>query len=199
MPVVYTNRKGITYHLCRGVTKTGKPRYYFAREPKGEPVEEVPEGWKISESVNGIVSLVRERPAQIRPEEVESVESMVRRHPKSRNYRVAVKENRIEIYERAGLSADELISVMRGAGLLELGQADRLEDALGDTLDRRAQFTPVLRFTLVDAENRTFRIERMCYRSSVDGWIDVGSLGQVDRLARQMVPTLGSDRFFELF
>lgn len=198
MPVIYTNRKRVTYYLCRGVTKTGKPRYHFAREPKGEPVEEIPEGWKISESVNGIVSLVRERPAQIRPQEVESVESMVRRHPKSRNYRVAVKDNRIEIYERAGPAVDELISGLRGAGLLELGQVGRLEDALEDTLDRRAQFTPVLRFTLVDAENRTFCAERMCYRSSIDGWIDVGSLGQVDQLARQMVPTLGTDRFFEL-
>jgi hypothetical protein len=36
MPITYTNRKGVTYHLCRGVTKTGKPRYYFAREPKSD-------------------------------------------------------------------------------------------------------------------------------------------------------------------
>ena len=67
MPVTYTNWRGVTYYLCRGVTKTGKPRYYFARQPKGEPVEEIPEGWKISESVNGVVSLMKDRPAQIRP------------------------------------------------------------------------------------------------------------------------------------
>jgi len=40
MPVTYTNRKGHTYYLCQGVTKTGKSRYYFAREPRGEPVED---------------------------------------------------------------------------------------------------------------------------------------------------------------
>ena len=93
MSVTYTNRKGRTYHLCQGVTKTGKPRYYFARESKGEAVEEIPAGFRISESVNGIVSLVRDRPPQIRPEEVAAVEAALRRHPKSRNYRVAVKLN----------------------------------------------------------------------------------------------------------
>ncbi len=44
MPVSYTNRKGLTYTLYRGQTKTGKPRYYFGREgqSQGEPVMEHP-------------------------------------------------------------------------------------------------------------------------------------------------------------
>jgi len=42
MTVTYTNRKGITYYLCRGINKRGRPYYYFAREVKGEPVEETP-------------------------------------------------------------------------------------------------------------------------------------------------------------
>jgi hypothetical protein len=33
MPVTYTNRKGVTYTLCRTTTKTGKARYVFVREP----------------------------------------------------------------------------------------------------------------------------------------------------------------------
>ncbi len=102
MPVTYTNRKDVTYYLCQGVTKTGRPRYYFAREPQGDPIEQIPEGYTISESINGIVSLVKARPAQILPEEIAAVESAVRRHPKSRNYRAGVKQNRIEVYERAG-------------------------------------------------------------------------------------------------
>jgi hypothetical protein len=93
MPVTYTNRKGLIYYLCRGVTKTSKPRYYFAREIKDEPVEEIPPEYTISESVNGVVSLVKDRPALIRPEETAAVEAAVQRHPKNRNYRVRVKAN----------------------------------------------------------------------------------------------------------
>jgi hypothetical protein len=194
MPVTYTNRKGITYYLCRGVTKTGKPRYYFAREPKGEPVEQIPEGFKISESVNGIVSLVRDRPALIQPEEVAAVEAAVRRHPKAHQYRVNVKHNRIEVYEQVGLDAEELAAALAQDGLDMPGLADRLRP----TMERRAQFTPVLRFILVDEEQRTFHVERWCYLGSIDDWIDVGPMGTVDRLARHWIPRLGTDRFFEV-
>jgi hypothetical protein len=195
MTVTYTNWRGVTYYLCRGATKTGKPRYYFTREPKGEPVEQIPEGWKISESVNGVVSLVKDRPAQIRLEEVEAVEAAVRRHPKSHNYRVNIKHNRIEVYERVGPAPDELVAGLREVGLLVPGRADRL----WESLERRARFTPVLRFIIADAEQRTFRTERWCYLGSIDDWIHVGPMGPVDRLAHHWVPKLGTDALFEVF
>ena len=72
MPINYTNRKGQTYTLYRGQTKSGKPRYYFGREgqSQGEEVTEIPAGYTISESVNGVVSLVKDkdRPSLIQPE-----------------------------------------------------------------------------------------------------------------------------------
>ena len=42
------------------------------------------------------------------PQEVPTVDAAIARHPKSRNYRVAVKRNRIEVHERIGPGADEL-------------------------------------------------------------------------------------------
>jgi hypothetical protein len=56
----------------------------------------------------------------------------------------------------------------------------------------------VLRFTLADAERRVFRAERWCYLGSIDDWIDIGGWGPVDQLPSQMIPRLGTDRFFEL-
>jgi hypothetical protein len=195
MPVTYTNRKGVTYYLCRGVTKTGKPRHYFAREIKGEPVDEIPEGYKISESVNGIVSLARDRPSRILPDEIAWVEASVKRHPKAHNYRVSARHDRIDIYERVGPDPDELIAEFGlMSGLLSV-QADRLREQR----DRHAQFTPVLRFILADAERRTFRVERWCYLGSIDDWINVGSMGPVAQLAREWIPKLGTDRLFEVY
>ena len=195
MPITHTNRKGVTYHLCRTATKTGKPRYVFAREPRGEPVEEIPEGWRVSESINGIVSLVKDRPQKIQPEEIAAVEAVVQRHPKARNYRVSVKHDRIEIYESSGPDPDELISGLRGGGMLFPGREGGLRAFLG----RGARFTPVMRFILADEERRDFRAQRWCYRGSIDDWIDVGSIEPVDRLARQLIKTLGTDAFFGLF
>ena len=77
MPVNYTNRKGQTYTLYRGQTRSGKPRYYFGYpgQDKDEPVTELPPGYTISESVNCVVSLVKNKdlPSPIRPEEVARV------------------------------------------------------------------------------------------------------------------------------
>src|SRR5205085_8457346 len=129
MPVSYTNRKGVTYTLYRGQTRTGKPRYYFGRpgQDQGEPVTELPSGYTISESVNGVVSLVKDRPALIQPEEAAAIEAAVQQHPKARQYRVAVKHDRIEIYEQFGPDYDALFSELQVGGLSIPGLAERLQ------------------------------------------------------------------------
>ena len=196
MPVTYTNRKGLIYYLCRGLTKTGKPRYYFAREIKDEPVEAMPPGYTISESVNGIVSLVKDRPVLIWPEEIAAVEAAVKRHPKGRNYRVSAKHNRIDVYERVGPDVEDLAAALSYEGLLNPGLVGRLQAEE----ERHGRFTAVLRFTLrlADAEKRTFGVQRMCYLGSVDDWIDLSISGPLERLARELIPKLGTDRFFDL-
>ena len=194
MPMTYINRKGITYYLCRGVTKTGKPRYYFTREPKDEPVEQIPDGFAISESVNGIVSLVKARPMQLLPQEIAAVEAALARHPKKRNYRINVRPDQIEVYQLAGPDPDNLLASLDREGLLFGGAADRIRA----TLDQHAQFSPIMRFTLIDADRRKFGAERMCFLGSIDDWIDI-DYGPLDRLARKLIPKLGTDAFFELF
>jgi hypothetical protein len=198
MPVSYTNRKGVTYTLYRGQTRTGKPRYYFGRpgQGQGELVTELPPGYTISESVNGVVSLVKDRPAVIQPEEVAAVEAAVRQHPQARRYRVAVKGNRIEVYEQVGPDYNELVSHLHIPGLSRPGLAEELR-ALEE---RHAQYTPVLRFTLLDPKQRRFGSERMCYLGSIDGWLELyGHTGPVAKLARELIPTLGTEQFFELW
>jgi hypothetical protein len=195
MPVTYTNRKGKTYVLCQGTTKTGKLRYYFARESKGEPIDATPEGYEIRENVNGLVSLAKARPQKILPEEVAAVEAALKRHPRPHNYRLDVKHNQIVIYERVGLDVEDLLSGMGSLGQLFSHRAGELQESL----DRHAQFSPVLRFTLHDEENRSFHAERWCYRGSIDDWIYVSSSSSVKEMARKLIPTLGSDAFFELY
>jgi hypothetical protein len=195
VPIIYTNRKGFNYFLNKGVTKTGKPRYYFAREPKGEPVDEIPQGYQIDESVNGIVSLVKDRPRPILPKESAFVETALKRHPKARNYRVAVKNDQIIIYEAVGGDMDNLRTILGSAGL---NIAD-VEERLQSEFDRYNQFTPVMRFILDDQETREYHVERWCYLGSVDDWIYSGHSGKIDLLAKKLTPKLGTDDFYELY
>src|SRR6267154_1485079 len=148
MPVNYTNRKGLTYTLYRGQTKTGKPRYYFGRvgQGQGESVTELPPGFTISESVNGVVSLVKERPSLIQPEEMAAIEAAVQQHPEARRYRVAVKHDRIEIYEQVGPDYEALLGELQMVALSRQGLAERLQAEE----ERYARYEPVLRFILLD-------------------------------------------------
>ncbi len=82
--------------------QNGKPRYYFAKEHKGEPIDKVLQGYEIEESINRIVSLVKSHPKLIPYEEGVCVENALARHPKARNYRIAVKNDQIIIYEGIG-------------------------------------------------------------------------------------------------
>src|SRR5438067_7691583 len=177
MPVSYTNRKGVTYTLYRGLTRTGKPRYYFGRpgQDQGEPVTELPSGYTISESVNGVVSLVKDRPALIQPQEVATVEA--------RRYGVAVKGNRIEVYEEVGPDYNALVSELHIPGLSRPGLAEELR-ALEE---HHAHFTPVLRFTLLDPKQRRFGSERMSSLGGIDDWLELGQTGPVTELARALI------------
>jgi hypothetical protein len=197
MPISYTNRKGVTYTLYRGQTRTGKPRYNFGRADKGqgEPVMELPSGFTISESVNGVVSLVKDRPSLIQPEEVAAIKAVMDKHPQATRYRVVVKHDRIEIYENAGPDFDSLLDDLHIYSPSRLGLAERLYA----TEECYAHYAPVLRFILLDPEQRRFGAERMCYRSSVNGWLKLVHTGPLTQLARTLIPTLGTEQFFELY
>ena len=156
-------------------------------------MEEIPDGYEISESVNGIVSLVRERVQKLLPEEVAAVEEAVRRHPRARNYRVNVRHDRIEVCEKAGLDLDDLLSSLKELGCRTEGRQAGLQRVLDD----RAQFPPVLQFIREHEETRVYRAERWCYSGNIDGWLFVDT-GPMEQMARRMIPTLGTDAFFEL-
>lgn len=97
------------------------------------------------------------------------------RHPKGHNYRVGVKDNRIEVYERVGPDVAELVNRLAGARFRAPGLLERLRADQG----RSARFTRILRFILRDAYQRIYGVQRMCYLGSIDDWIDLYQSGPV--------------------
>jgi hypothetical protein len=194
MPVTYTNRKGKTYILCKGTTKTGKPRYYFSPDPKGEIMDHIPEGYEIRENVNGQVSLAKIRPALITQAERAAVERAIAKHPKARNYRLDVKQKHIIVYENIGPDMEDLFEIFQEIIPISRSRAEELRGQQ----EQFSEFSPVLRFILADPQQRTFRVERMTY-SGMGGWRRLYSYsGDIKELAPKLIPRLGTDRFFEL-
>jgi hypothetical protein len=195
MSVTYTNRKNVTYYLGQTVTKTGKPRYTFSREPAKQPVEQVPEGWEISESVNGVDTQAKAKPKLILADELAVVAAQLRRLPKAARYRCEAKTNQIVIYEIVRPDMTKMIADMIKQGMLiSPREAQRLSQLEEDY----AHFSAVMRFTLANPERRRFLAERMVYRGE-GYWMGVGQEGSIFELATRLVPTLGTEEFFELW
>jgi len=73
------------------VTKAGTVRYFFSKSAAQITLEGNPASHHIEESVNGVVSLVKDRKQIIQPEEIQVIETALRNHAKGNNYRVSAK------------------------------------------------------------------------------------------------------------
>ena len=199
MPVTYTNRKGRTYYLCQGVTKKGKPRYFFSREQKDNTVDKIPDGYEIRESVNGTVSLAISRPIEILENESRAVQTALRGHPKARRYREDVKHNQITIYESVGPDLMELLPKLTDA----MGASPQRKSEIAKLIQEEehlfSQFTMIMRFILTDREKRLFKAQRMCFLGSEESWIDIEVDKPIEKLSATLIPMLGTPDFFQLF
>jgi hypothetical protein len=185
MPVTHVNRERDTYYLHAGSTKTVKRRYWFSKSSEGDLVESMPEGYEIYENPGGQVFLRKIVPQVVIPAEVAAVQEGVRRYAPGQNCIVDVQREHIVVYhaERVALDLERF-----GFGVRELTVSCR-------------NYMKVMRFTLVDETNRRYRVQRWCFRGSIDRWIDLwssGSEGKLSDLVKRFCPHIGQDSFFDL-
>ena len=115
-----------------------------------------------------------------------------------RSFKTVARTAGQQLARLAGLKCREwepIVSELQMAGLSIPDLAERLQAQE----ERYAHYTPVLRFILLDPRQREFGAERMCYRGSIDGWLELAQTGPVAKLARALIPTLGTDQFYELW
>ncbi len=182
--VAHTNRLGDTYYLHEGRTKTGKPRYFFARDAAAA-IATIPEGFEISESINGQVSIRRKR-APIDPipdADVRAVETERARHVHLQHHKVRAADGEIVIY-----APDTSPDVYRRHGGLFVSEQTMAE------LMARARYSPVMKFV---RDGRGYVVHRMTYRGE-GGWSWELASGPIAQLAKRFVKPIGTDDFFEL-
>lgn len=124
------------------------------------------------------------------------VEKAIRRHPKSENYRAAIKKNQILVYERQGPDVDRILEIFTKFTLIPPGELRR---QVKEKLIEGAQYSPIMRFNLKDPRERTFEVERWCFLGKIEDWIDIWQPGKLDDLVKKLIPKLGTDAFFDLY
>ncbi len=188
MAITYTSRTGKTYYLHTGPKRGGGIQYYFSSKATGTLAEHLPKGFEVYESVNGQVYLRRQQPKLIRDSEVDCVRRRIASPRGVHRYKIEVRGNVLTVHE----SSSDFGFLREFAAPFALPRTD-------DLAERFAHYQPVLRFALVDADQRLFASERYCFRGSVDDWISIGLPGKLEKLAGQFLKHLGQESFYELF
>lgn len=193
MAMEYVNRKGDTYYLQQGKTRTGKPNYYFAKRLKAAGLDEIPDGYELYECPETAKVYVRKvRVTAISPMERELLEEAIVRLAGIEHALVDVEADALVVHlsNTEDESLDETCEVF-GVRPHMLGRAR-------EYLLRRANYQKMMRFTLVDADERLFTTERWCFRGSIDDWLPIGRPELLERALERFVPHLGKESFFEL-
>jgi hypothetical protein len=184
----YTDRHGGAWYLHEGRTKTGKPRYFVAREVGEGACAALPAGMELRESINGVDSVAKiDRNAAVIPAgDVELVRAELARHKHLWKCTAAAERGVLVVYQAEGISGAELFGIAR---LFGLGT-----DGL-DVGSPRRRYSAVMKFT-PEAKPGVYSLSRYVYRG--DGswhWLDHGPLAG---LAKKYLRHIGTDAFYEL-
>ncbi len=190
--LTYRNRRGHIYYLHQRVTKKGAPKYFFAKTIGDGALAEMPTGFEVAESINGVVSVRRTTGSSVISEaDVQLVRDELDKLPHLSRHVVERKGDAILVYEpEGGFSGRDIGAVARELGVFH----SRLE-AFAERHPTR--YTPVMKFEpeLVGKPG-TYAAFRMTYRGS-GGWMLL-SAGMLGPLARKLLPHIGRESFFEL-
>jgi hypothetical protein len=190
MAIEHVSRKGETYYLHEGRTKTGKPKFYFSRKQEGTLAAAVPAGYEVYENPNAQVLLRKILPKLVTDEEVATVERGVRELAKLPYFLIDVKGPSIVVHLPNGD-----IAFLEGIAAPWL-RRDPAE--LHRRLQKCLSYSPMMRFTLVDEKARQFAVCRWCFRGSIDDWFPLAASGDLETQVAKYCRHLGRDSFYEL-
>jgi hypothetical protein len=166
MAVHHVNRRDQTYYLHQGITKTGKPKYFFSKKSEGNLADGIPDSFEVYENPNAQVFLRKIQPKLITDEEVALVDQGMKQFSEVKYYLIDVKKDTIIIYE-AAQDVDALIELF---GIFPRAQEKGVQSILAKALS----YSPIMQFVLIDEDRRTFITQRYCFRGSIDDWINIG-------------------------
>lgn len=186
MTIKHVNRRGQSFYLHCSPTKSGGTKYSFSKEKAGAAVEAIPEGYEIYENPNGRVFLRKIQPKIITDEEIVLVERGIKKFSKLKYFQVEAKKETIIIY-LPNQDVDALADFTKF-----FGKADK---SFIETLIR---YSPMLKFVLLDEEDRIFGAQRFCFLGSIDDWVDIGKWDTLGNLVKEYAKHLGQESYYSL-
>ena len=196
-PLCHRSRRGVAYYLHKGATKRGLARFFFAKTIGEGSLVEMPKGYEIAESINGVVSVRKVTPGSrlIPPADADVVRDALALEPHLRGCAVEVKGDAIIIFEpeRGRPGPDEMRAFARELGVLGQRIAARFEAKATS-----GRYTPVMKFERAFVgDTGQYLAFRRTYRGE-GGWLPL-SHGPLATIVGKYVHHIGRESFFELF
>ena len=190
MAVTWKNRKEDIYYLHEGRTKTGKHKYYFSKSDKEMIANDIPDGYEIYENPNAHVFLRKKLISLIKDDELNFVEKGVRQYAGLINYIVDRKERTLTVF----LPDQNLEGLKPDSQRFALISTEKLNNIF----DKFLTYSPMLRFTLENEDQREFMVKRFCFLGSIDNWIYLESSSSLKDMVKKYCKYLGKESFFDL-
>ena len=190
MAVTWKNRKEDIYYLHEGRTKTGKHKYYFSKSDKEMIANDIPDGYEIYENPNAHVFLRKKLISLIKDDELNFVEKGVRQYAGLINYIVDRKERTLTVF----LPDQNLEGLKPDSQRFALISTEKLNNIF----DKFLTYSPMLRFTLENEDQREFMVKRFCFLGSIDNWIYLESSSSLKDMVKKYCKHLGKESFFDL-
>ena len=188
MSIEYISRAGKKYYLHIGKTKKGNDKYFFSGKKDGNLAQNIPKGYQIYENVNAQVFLSKIQPKIILNKELEIIKKELQKQTKPHHYKYEAKKDIITIYE-INQDLEGLMYLIPSAS----------KSSIEKHVIRSATYSPIMRFTLEDNENRLFAAERFYFMGGIDDWIYIGGTDSLNKQAKKFIKHLGKESFFELY
>jgi len=185
----YENRMGVTYYLHEGRTKTGKPRYFFAKTVGQGALSAMPKDFEVSEGINGVVSVRRKTAGgpSVPDDDVKVVAAAVDRQPHLQGYVVLAVDNAVVIFEPHPRPSELRDFAQR------FGASPHASSFVAERM-KKAQYAPIMKF---EQEGAGYVVLRMTFRGKGDWSWPLGA-GKLRGLAAKFVPSIGTEAFFDL-
>jgi len=191
LTISYRNFKNQDYFLHKKLTKKGNTKYYFSTKCEGDLVDKLPPGYEIYENPNGQVFLRKMRPPLITDEEKDIVISGMKEYSKVKNFKIDIKKDIITIYI-SDQNLEELSQFLELVPRKVTGEDKKI------LINQIVHYSPVLQFRLFEEKERYFITERFCFLGSIDDWIEIGKIGELENLVRKYVRHLEQESFYDL-
>ena len=184
MPVEYINRINVKYYLKKAPTKTGKIQYCaisnIRKTNPADLADEIPSGFEFYEFPENAMVVFRKVPTyNISDEEVEIVNSVMKKHETVSDYIIDKGVNDITIYSARIEKSDE--DMFFGFRKKIIWHYDK-----------------GLKFEKSRKKGDKYNVQRFCYRSSVDDWIIIESSDDLKYLAEKYCYHIDKESIYDL-